>query len=308
MGTKMLSKTEGNNQLEMIVRDSGMEIESPKAKMLLEQFSDYFNIAADWEAKAKILLVTDASQITEMKMAREGRLFLRKKRIAIEKTRKELKEQSLREGKAIDGMANILKALIVPIEEHLDKQEHFVEIKQAEETERLKVEAERKDIEERLAKEKAEAEERERVRLENIRLQEEAKKRERELAAAHAKVEKEKAKAEAEKHKQKEKLARQKADAEDKRQKAESKKQKELAKIEVERKSERKRAVAEKARAEKEKARIEAERQKERAKVKAERVKVEAEHKKQQAEMEAKLKTQITCPHCGKKLYPDGSC
>jgi hypothetical protein len=52
--------------------------------------------------------------------------------LKLKKTRKDLKEQSLREGKAIDGMANIIKALIIPIEEHLEKQEKFAEIKAAE--------------------------------------------------------------------------------------------------------------------------------------------------------------------------------
>jgi hypothetical protein len=49
-----------------------------------------------------------------------------------------LKEQALREGKAVDGIANVLKALIVPLEEHLDKQERFVEIR-AEEQDVLSV-------------------------------------------------------------------------------------------------------------------------------------------------------------------------
>jgi hypothetical protein len=114
------------NQLQVLVRESGLE--QSKAQVLLERFQDYFQIAAEWEAKAKTIKVTDAKQQADMQMARVGRLFLREKRIAIENTRKELKEQSLREGKAIDGLANVLKAVIVPIEEYLDQQEHFVEI------------------------------------------------------------------------------------------------------------------------------------------------------------------------------------
>ena len=83
---------------------------------MLDNFSDYFKIAAEWEQKAKTIKVVDETQKADMEMARVGRLFLREKRIAIEKKRKELKEQSLREGKAIDGIANVLKAVIVPIE------------------------------------------------------------------------------------------------------------------------------------------------------------------------------------------------
>ena len=116
--------SKSNNQLLALVRESGL-VEA-KAKILLENFSNYFEIAADWEKKAKMIVVTDISQLADMKMARTGRLFLREKRIAIEKTRKQLKEQSLREGKAIDGIANVLKALIIPTEEYLERQEKFV--------------------------------------------------------------------------------------------------------------------------------------------------------------------------------------
>ena len=111
---------EEENQLQKIVQDVGLE--KTKAEIVLAKFSDYFKIAADWEAKAKTIVITDDSQTAEMAMARVGRLFLREKRIAVEKTRKELKESLVREGKAIDGISNILKALIVPIEEHLEKQ------------------------------------------------------------------------------------------------------------------------------------------------------------------------------------------
>ena len=64
-----------NNQLAIIVKDSGLVKE--KARILLDNFSDYFKIAAEWEKKAKAIVVTDAIQIPEMKMARTGRLFLR---------------------------------------------------------------------------------------------------------------------------------------------------------------------------------------------------------------------------------------
>ena len=140
------------NQLQTIVQQSGLE--KNKAEFILQQFQDYFKIAAEWEDKAKTIIVTDASQKSEMEMARVGRLFLREKRIAVEKARKNLKEQALREGKAIDGIANVLKALIVPIEEYLDKQEHFVEIKAKEEEERKRLEEEKKAEEERIRQEK----------------------------------------------------------------------------------------------------------------------------------------------------------
>ena len=177
------------NKLELIVKESGLE--ATKAQTMLKEFQDYFEIAAEWEARAKAIVVTSADQTVDMKIAREGRLFLREKRIAIEKTRKALKEQALREGKAIDGIANVLKALIVPLEEYLGQQEHFVEIQAAQKAEEERILAEQKAEKERLAAEKAEREEQERIRKENIRLHKEAEKKEAALVIERAAAEKE---------------------------------------------------------------------------------------------------------------------
>lgn len=219
------------NKLELIVRESGLE--STKADFILTQFQDYFKIAAEWEVRAKSIVVTDESQTAEMQMARAGRLFLKEKRVAIEKARKELKEQALREGKAIDGIANVLKALIVPIEEHLDKQEHFVEIRaKIAEDKRLAEEAARLEAE-RLAKEAAEKAEQERIRLENEKLKAEAIEKERAMAAERAeaiakqkaieeKAAAERRTAEEEKRAIEEKAAKERRAAEDAKKKAEA--------------------------------------------------------------------------------------
>jgi hypothetical protein len=116
--------------LQVIVRESGLE--ATKAQVILTKFTNFFELAAEWELKAKALIVRDEKDVAGMQQAREGRLMLKAKRIDIENTRKTLKEQSLREGKAIDGIANILKGLIVPIEEHLERQEKYAETKAAE--------------------------------------------------------------------------------------------------------------------------------------------------------------------------------
>ncbi len=182
-----------DNQLQVIVRESNLE--ATKAQSILDQFQDYFKIAAEWEVKAKTIVVTDPSQKAEMKMAREARLFLKEKRVAVEAARKNLKEQALREGKAIDGIANILKALIVPIEEYLESQEKFVEIRA--EAERKRIEAERLADEERkaeagrIAREAVEREEQERIRKENESLKALQAERDRREAAERQKHEEE---------------------------------------------------------------------------------------------------------------------
>ena len=170
-----------DNQLQTIVRESGLE--PTKARTILTLFQNYFEIADEYAIKAKAIVVTDGSQTAMIEAARDVRLFLRDKRIAIEKARKELKEQALREGKAIDGIANVLKALIVPIEKYLETQENFVQLKaqgEADERERVFQESEKKRLEEEIEAKRLEDE---KIRLENERLKWEAKERNDRLAA-----------------------------------------------------------------------------------------------------------------------------
>ena len=116
------------NELVVLVKES--QLPKSKAEYILENFKGYFELAKEWEKKAESLIVTRDDQVAEMKMAREGRLFLAKKRIAIENARKDLKAEALREGQTIDSIARVLKNLIIPIEEHLEQQEKFLEIKE----------------------------------------------------------------------------------------------------------------------------------------------------------------------------------
>lgn len=112
-----------------LVNESGLD--KTKSQVLLENFSNYFEIASDWEKKASMLVVNNIEQKAEMKMAREGRLFLKEKRVAVEKTRKALKENALREGQTIDAIAKVLTNLIIPIEKDLEEKEKFAEIQEA---------------------------------------------------------------------------------------------------------------------------------------------------------------------------------
>jgi translation initiation factor 3 subunit A len=126
---------EKENQLTVIVERA--QLDKTKADYILETFKAYFSIAAEWEVAVKDLVVTDESQTDLMAKAKKGRLALKDKRVELERTRKNLKEQSLREGKAIDGIANVLKGLIEPLEDHLEKQEKFIEIREAERKRKL---------------------------------------------------------------------------------------------------------------------------------------------------------------------------
>ena len=106
-----------------LIKESGLNEE--RQSLLTSQFQDFIEVANTWNAKAKEIVVTDSSQVDLMKLAKEGRLILRSKRTDIERVRKDIKEQPLRECQAIDAVAKALKELITPTEEYLKEQEEF---------------------------------------------------------------------------------------------------------------------------------------------------------------------------------------
>ena len=119
-------KAQENNQLVEIVNESGLD--KPKAESILAAFAEPFKSAKALADESRSIIITDEDDREGMQKARVKRLKLKAIRCDIEEIRKGLKEQIVREGKAIDGMANILKALIVPAEEYLETQEKFAEL------------------------------------------------------------------------------------------------------------------------------------------------------------------------------------
>lgn len=77
------------------------------------------------------------------KKVHAARMIVKDSRIKVEKKRRELKEDALRYGQAIDKEANRIKALIAPVEEHLDAEERAVD----DALEAIKQEADRKKAE-----------------------------------------------------------------------------------------------------------------------------------------------------------------
>lgn len=106
-----------------IIEQTG--VENSTATQLREAFVTMFADAEKWLAQAKAIKVTDVSQTREMKLARDMRLALRQIRCDAENARKRLKADALAKGKAIDGIANVLKALVEPVEAYLQDQEDF---------------------------------------------------------------------------------------------------------------------------------------------------------------------------------------
>jgi len=114
------------NKLVTVIKES--HVEESTALTLQNAFTPFFNQANEWVEKVKSIVVTDASQAEEIRQAREARLRLKEIRIQADKKRKELKEDSLRYGKAVQGVYNVIEYLIAPLEKHLEDQERFVEI------------------------------------------------------------------------------------------------------------------------------------------------------------------------------------
>ncbi len=115
------------SRFQVMIKEANLD--ESRANYLLQNFTNHFKEAAEWAKKAKDIIVTNDNQTVMMEMARTGRLFLAKKRQEIEKARKWMKEPALREGQAIDKIANLLKDTIIPTEEHLYRQENFTKLK-----------------------------------------------------------------------------------------------------------------------------------------------------------------------------------
>lgn len=127
--------------LTTVIKETG--VEKTMAGKLKEQFIGFIEQAEAFEIEAKSINITGAEQVEDMKRARALRLKIKDVRVAAEKTKVALKEDIVRNGKAIDGAYNIVVALTKPIEKYLEEQEKYIEKMQ--ELEKDKLEFSRKE-------------------------------------------------------------------------------------------------------------------------------------------------------------------
>jgi len=190
---------EQEEKFKKYLEDTGLP--ATKRDLIFTDFQNLLDATDDWKDAAKNIIVTDENQTVLMAKAKEGRLFLREKRIAVERTRKRLKADILVEGRAIDQIAKTLTEKISPIEIHLKAQEDFVQNKRkakedAEFAEFQKQKAEKEAVEaakveaERLKKFQDEEAQRKKERAENERLKKEAAEKDAEIAREKAAREK----------------------------------------------------------------------------------------------------------------------
>lgn len=117
---------------------------APEASQPLQaSFAPFFAEARSVIEQSRGITVTDASQKLQIELARKCRLALRAIRVGADKTRKELKEESDRKSKAIQGFYNILLHLVAGEETRLDEQEKFIERQEAARKAALKATRER---------------------------------------------------------------------------------------------------------------------------------------------------------------------
>jgi len=116
MSEEVVMQESAPAELCAVVKREG--VAEPQQAVLIGSFAPYLaQIAA---ARKTSEAITSGADPLQRKMARECRLELRRVRCAIENTRKDAKADALRYGKAVDGMANVLKFLCEPEEERLE--------------------------------------------------------------------------------------------------------------------------------------------------------------------------------------------
>lgn len=119
-------------------------LEPATAQGLLDSYRPLFIEANTLLAKAKgaAEAVTDPTRLTEIEVAKRLRLDLAKVRVRGDKLRESLKQDSLRRANAIQGVFNVLKYMVEPVEEALKNAEQIAERAEAARKAALKSERE----------------------------------------------------------------------------------------------------------------------------------------------------------------------
>jgi len=107
-----------------------VEVDKDTAVSLMDTFSPLLEKANEWKVEAEKIIITNIDQADDMKKARKIRLAMKSVRGDVEKDRVKMKKNIVLMGKAIDGISNIIKAILIPAEDHLKEQELFIQRKE----------------------------------------------------------------------------------------------------------------------------------------------------------------------------------
>lgn len=137
-----IAAIETPSELLTVIQSSSLE--PATAEGLLNSYRPIFIEANALLAQSKGVAeaVTDATRVTEIKAATVLRLQLKAVRVKGDKLREALKADALRRGNAVQGVFNVLKYMIEPVEEALMNAEKTAERAEAARKEALKTERE----------------------------------------------------------------------------------------------------------------------------------------------------------------------
>ena len=107
-------------------------LEDSAVQNMMDSFHPFMKSIKAIKEQAEELTVTDESQISQMIESRELRLQLVKSRNEADRTRKKLKDYSLKFGRAVQGVFHTLELSCRKIEDHLQANENFAEIREKE--------------------------------------------------------------------------------------------------------------------------------------------------------------------------------
>lgn len=114
-----------NSRIVKVIEESGLVPTSADALRLA--FEPIFDKARALVAESAEIVVTDATQVSAMKAAKAHRIVLKNHRVACDKLRRELKEDSLNYGRAVQSAYNVIASIIEPEEARLEEAEKFAE-------------------------------------------------------------------------------------------------------------------------------------------------------------------------------------
>jgi len=129
------------NKLALVLEDKKLEIGEVQDELKI--FTPFFDQVEKMKKACMSIVITDVSQMDKMQEAREKRLIVQKIRTSGEKEKDKGKKIPLRKCQAYDALFRYLREETQGIEDHLLKQEKFVEDAQNEAKDKL--EAKRKE-------------------------------------------------------------------------------------------------------------------------------------------------------------------
>lgn len=140
-----METTEKTNELVTLVETSGLE--KSKQNQIAETLGVFFNKATEWDATIQSIVITSPEETGKMKMAKEGRLTLKKMRLEAEKIVKDKRDEVkyamanfVLEDKLWLKAGQMMEATFKNLETKLEEKEKFAERWEAERKEKLKSE------------------------------------------------------------------------------------------------------------------------------------------------------------------------